>query len=73
MCIRDRIPAVEFPLLLAKIYKQRFGHELDWNNLQTYTEKMQWEKLFNKNPLKTLLTDKYIVRDWIKKRLERIF
>lgn len=34
---------------------------------------MQWEKLFNKNPLKTLLTDKYIVRDWIKEKIGEDF
>lgn len=37
---------------LAKEYKRRIGHALDWNNLQTYTEKMQWEKVYNRNPMK---------------------
>lgn len=51
---------------LAKIYKKRTGEHLDWNNLRTYNEKMQWAKLFDKNPLKITLSDKYLVRNWVK-------
>ena len=32
----------------ACLYKNRQGKELDWENLKTYTEKMQWAKLFVK-------------------------
>lgn len=50
---------------VAKMYKDRIGRPLDWNHLQTYTEKMQREKLFDKNPMKVTLSDKYLVRDWV--------
>lgn len=53
----------------AEMYKQRIGHDLDWDNLNTYTEKMQWEKIYDKNPLKPLLADKYRVREWIKEKI----
>ena len=49
----------------ACLYKNRQGKELDWENLKTYTEKMQWAKLFDKDPRKTLCSDKYKVRDWV--------
>lgn len=55
--------------ILSKMYKKRIGHNLDWNNLCTYTEKMQWEKLYNDNPLKTQLSDKYKVREWVKEKI----
>lgn len=48
------------------LYEKRIGHKLDWNNLCTYTEKMQWEKLYDDNPMKVVLADKYAVREWVK-------
>ena len=48
-----------------KLYQKYTGNELDWNNLKRYTEKMQWEKLFNKDERKVQYSDKYLVRSWI--------
>lgn len=62
-------PESEYPKLLAKIYKERMGHALDWHNLRTYTEKMQWEKIYDKNPLKSILADKYLVRKWVSEKI----
>jgi len=59
----------KYPDLLAKIYRKTTGLELNWNNLVTYNEKMQWAKLYDKNPLKTKLSDKLLVRDWIKEKI----
>lgn len=50
-------------------YEAAIGHKLNWDNLQTYTEKMQWAKLYDKNPLKATLTDKYLVREWVEKTI----
>lgn len=55
--------------ILEGLYKEKIGHTLDWNNLNTYTEKMQWEKLFNKNPMKAQLSDKYAVREWVASKI----
>ena len=49
----------------AEIYYRNTGDELDWTNLCSYTEKMQWEKFFDKDPRKTQLADKYEVRSWV--------
>lgn len=51
--------------LLSSMYAEKIGHPLDWNNLRTYTEKMQWEKIENKDPRKTMLADKHAVRNWV--------
>ena len=59
----------QYPKYLAKYYKKATGENLDWNHLNTYTEKMQWSKLYDKNPLKTTLSDKYAVRDWIEGKI----
>lgn len=55
--------------VLEAMYFERIGHHLDWDNLNTYTEKMQWEKFDHKDPIKTKLSDKYLVREWIKERI----
>ena len=39
----------------------------------TFNQKIQWLKLYDSTPYKTLLADKYKVRDYIKKNWERIF
>lgn len=58
-----------YPVLLARLYEEHIGHPLDWNNLKTYTERMQWEKLYDDNPLKSRLSDKYEVRNWVKDKI----
>lgn len=55
--------------IVEQQYKRQFKKELDWNKLETYTEKMQWEKLYNIYPLKVQLSDKYAVREWVKEKI----
>ena len=43
----------------------------DINKLITFNQKLQWTKIYNISPLRTLLVDKYLVRDWVKKKLEK--
>lgn len=64
-----QLPKTEYPKMLAERYEQVIGHKLNWDDLQTYTEKMQWAKLYDKNPLKAVLTDKYLVREWVEKTI----
>lgn len=54
---------------ISKIYKKRVGDNLDWNNLVSYTEKMQWVKLFDATDEKTRLSDKIEVRSWVADRI----
>lgn len=55
--------------IAEKQYYNQFKKKLNWNNLETYTEKMQWEKLYNIYPLKVMLSDKYAVREWITSKI----
>lgn len=59
----------EMEVILSKMYKENMNRELDWNNLNTYTEKMQWAKLYDNNPIKTKLSDKYEVREWVRNKI----
>lgn len=53
----------------SELYKNRHGETLDWNKLETYSEKMQWEKLFNNDERKIKCADKFCVREWVKEKI----
>lgn len=53
----------------ARLYEIRQHKALDWNNLTTYTEKIQWAKIYDTDPRKTLCADKYAVRKWVEERI----
>lgn len=54
---------------IEKQYKRRTGEKLDIDNPITYNEKLQWMKLFYKNPLLNKCVDKYLVREYVHKKL----
>lgn len=54
---------------LKKKYKSIFNKELNLKNPKTFNEKMQWIKLYDRNPLYTTLVDKYKVREYVKERI----
>ena len=54
---------------LKKKYKSIFNKELNLKNPKTFNEKMQWIKLYDRNPLYTSLVDKYTVREYVKERI----
>ncbi len=49
--------------------KRLAGIRMDLDNPQTYNEKIQWSKLYDSTPLKTKLTDKYLVREWVREKI----
>ncbi len=50
-------------------YKYSMGKKLDLTHPQTFTEKLQWLKLYDHNPLYTTLVDKYAVKPWVAERI----
>ncbi|MDD3840982.1 MAG: ATP-grasp fold amidoligase family protein [Clostridia bacterium] len=55
--------------LMVKLqYKIKLGRKLNLKNPQRYTEKLQWYKLYYRNPLMTQCSDKYAVREYIKSK-----
>ena len=63
------LPPEKYPEELKLWYKRVMKEELDLDNPKTYNEKIQWLKLYDSTPLKTRLADKYLVRDWVKKKI----
>ena len=54
---------------IKKQFKNVFGYELDLDNPKTYSEKLQWLKLYDRNPLYTTLVDKASVKDYVAERI----
>ena len=59
----------EYPKYLKKMYKTFLGKDLNLKNPKTFSEKIQWLKLYDNSPLKTTLTDKVLVRDYVKEKI----
>lgn len=41
------------------------GYWIDWDNPKTFTEKIQWLKLYNRNPEYTKFVDKFAVKQYV--------
>lgn len=54
---------------LKRKFKACMGRELDLDAPITFNEKLQWLKLYDRNPKYTMLVDKFLVRDHIRERL----
>lgn len=49
-----------------QMYKRYTGDTLNLENPQTYNEKLWWLKFHYRNPLQTICSDKYRVREYVK-------
>ncbi|MAG50695.1 glycosyl transferase [archaeon] len=56
-------------LFISYQYQKNFGKKLDLKNPQTLNEKIQWKKIYDKNPLCVTLADKYAVRKVIEEKI----
>lgn len=57
---------VEF---LSKVFKKQMGYDLNIENPKTYHEKLQWLKLYDRNPAYTQMVDKYAVKKYIEEKV----
>jgi len=55
--------------LLERNYFKRMHKLPDLDNPSTINEKIAWLKLYNRHPLHTLCSDKYLVREYIKEKI----
>lgn len=51
---------------IDKLYLETTGRNINWCNPERLTEKIQWLKLFYRNELMPVCSDKYTVRSYIK-------
>ncbi len=59
----------QYQAAVSAQYKQLTGKIINWNELKTFTEKIQWLKLYDSTPIKTRLADKYLVRQWVAEKI----
>ncbi len=56
-------------LYLKFRFRLEMGYWLNLKNPQTFSEKLQWLKLYNRRPEYTTMVDKYAVKDYVAKRI----
>lgn len=54
---------------LSVIYQARFGKRINWENPKTFNEKLQWLKLYDKNPNYCKMVDKYNAKQFAAERI----
>lgn len=52
-------------IFLDHMFQKKLGRRINWKNLKTFNEKLQWLKLHDRNPKYIDLVDKYKVKDYI--------
>lgn len=50
---------------LSLRYRCRMGKWIDWENPQTFTEKIQWLKIYNRRPEYVKMVDKHAVKEFV--------
>lgn len=51
------------------MYFKHFGKFIDFKNPKTFNEKIQWLKMYDRNPLYTTMVDKYKVKEYIAEKI----
>ena len=54
---------------LSLRYRFLMGHWINWKNPKTFTEKLQWLKVYNRRPEYTTMVDKYAVKKYVSDRI----
>lgn len=54
-----------YPAVLMQEFYRNRGRAFDLNNPKTFTEKLNWLKIYDATPIKSRLADKYLVRRWV--------
>ena len=52
-------------LYLSLRYRFLMGSWINWKDPQTFSEKLQWLKLYNRKPVYTMMVDKYAVKEYV--------
>lgn len=56
-------------LYLCLRFKHEMGYKLNLNNPRTFSEKLQWLKLYNRKSEYTNMVDKYGVKDYVASKI----
>ena len=56
-------------VFLSLKYRVIFGKKLNWETPKTFSEKLQWLKVYDRNPQYTVLVDKIKVKEYVAEKL----
>ena len=54
---------------IRKRFKKKMGYELPLECPVTFNEKLQWLKLYDRRPILSKMADKYLAREYVKKKV----
>lgn len=63
--VRARLPRVLQRVIIARQFRRSVGYRLNISKPQSFNEKLQWLKLYHRDPLITICADKYLVREYV--------
>lgn len=52
---------------LSLRFRAQMGYWMNWASPTTFSEKIQWLKIYNRKPIYTIMVDKYSVKDYVGK------
>lgn len=58
---------------IKKLWSLQKKKQLNLESPRTFDDKIQWLKIYDSTPIKTILSDKYLVRDWITEKIGNNF
>ena len=65
----SRMTYAQIEAAISRQYQEIFGRPLNWENPQTFNEKIHVSKVYMPTPEKTRLADKVAVREWIAEKI----
>lgn len=67
--VRNFLGFLPDKLYLSLRYRCQMGHWINWNNPKTFTEKLQWLKVYDYKPEYTKMVDKLAAKDYVASRI----
>lgn len=63
------LPEKAYPRALVKHYQFKLSRKLDLTAPKLFTEKIQWRKLYDRDPAYAVLADKRAAKEWAAKKI----
>ena len=65
----DRIKESEYPKFVINRVLKNTGEIINLQNPRTFNDKIKWMDIYDNSPLKTMLSDKYQVKQWVAEKI----
>lgn len=60
-------------IFIKRTYRKKFNRKINLKRPATFNEKIQWLKLFDRTHLHTICSDKFLVRDYVEKKIGKTY